>query len=89
VSELFASGHIVDIVIALMVVEAAALITFHRLTGKGLNPRETITNLAAGICLFVALRLALTGAEWTWIGVALSAALLAHIADLTSRWRRD
>ncbi|MFN0218708.1 MAG: hypothetical protein ACKVP4_07855 [Hyphomicrobium sp.] len=84
--DLFASGRIADIVIALMAVEAVALIAYHRATGRGVNTSQVLSNLAAGVCLFLALRLALTGAPWTWIGVALVASLAAHLADLKSRW---
>jgi hypothetical protein len=42
--------------------------------------------LAAGACLLLALRVALAGGSPTWLLTALGAALLAHIADLASRW---
>lgn len=85
--DLFASGRIVDIIIALMVVEAIVLIAYHKSTGQGIKVPQVLSNLLAGICLFLALRLAITDAHWTWIGVALAAALAAHVLDLTSRWR--
>ena len=44
--------------------------------------------LAAGGCLVVALRAALAGASPVWLLTALGAALLAHLADLASRWAR-
>ena len=84
---LFASGRIVDILLVLMVIEAIALIAFHRRSGAGIKTRHVLSNLIAGMCLFLALRLALTDAPWPWIGAGLGAALLAHLADLKSRWR--
>ncbi len=84
---LFASGRIVDIIIGLMIVEAAVLIAYHRATGNGITVPQILGNLLAGVCLFAAVRLALTDAPWPWIGGALTAALVAHIADLRSRWR--
>lgn len=86
--DLFVSGRIADIIIGMMVLEAAALIAYHSKTGKGIRPLQALAALAAGASLFVALRLALTGAPWLWIGAALAASLAAHIADLTSRWNR-
>ncbi len=84
---LFASGQIVDIIFGLMIAEALALIAYHRSTGNGITVPQILSNLLAGMCLFAAVRLALTDAPWPWIGGALTAALIAHIADLRSRWR--
>jgi hypothetical protein len=68
-------------------VEAIALGVHHRLTGKGVAPRDLVGLLLAGAFLLVAVRLALTGAEWFWIGLSLGLALVAHLADLALRWR--
>ena len=84
---LFASGRIVDIILVLMAIEAFALIAYHRSSGHGIKTRHVLSNLVAGMALFAALRLALTAAPWPWIGAALAAALVAHVADLRSRWR--
>lgn len=35
----------------------------------------------------LALRGALVGAWWGWIGLCLAASLLAHLADLRRRWQ--
>jgi len=43
--------------------------------------------LFAGFFLVVALRLVLSGAWPGWIAVSLTVALVAHIADLSRRWR--
>lgn len=86
--ELFATGRIADLVIALMAIEAVMLIGYRRTTGHGIGVPQVLSNLAAGICLFLALRMALTGAPWTWIGAALALSLAAHIADLKFRWMR-
>jgi hypothetical protein len=86
-AELFASGRLIDWILGLVVVEAIALTLLHRLTGKGVAPRDLVGLLLAGACLLVAVRLALTGAEWFWIGLWLGLALIAHLADLVLRWR--
>jgi hypothetical protein len=87
VTELFATGRIVDLVLALMVLEGIVLVAYHRTTGRGLAPVGLLANLLAGVCLLLALRAALIGASWRWIALALAAALLAHLADLWRRWR--
>ena len=83
----FASGHVADLILVILVVEAAALAVWHRRTGQGPRPGVLIPNLLAGGTLVLALRTALTGAGWMWTGAALAAALLAHLWDLAARWR--
>jgi hypothetical protein len=86
VSELFVSGRVVDLVLAVMLVEAIALAAYHRRTGRGLPPVAIVLNLAAGAALLLALRGALVGAGWGWIALALAGAFAAHLADLRQRW---
>jgi hypothetical protein len=85
-ADLFATGRIVDLILGLMVLEAAALAAFHRITGHGVPLASLLMNMAAGVCLLVALRAALAGAEWGIVAGALAAALMAHLLDLRSRW---
>jgi hypothetical protein len=82
---LFASGLVVDIMIALVLIEAAALAAFHAATGRGLSLRAVAANLTAGLMLMLALRAALVDADPTWIAAFLVAALLSHAADLAAR----
>ncbi|HSO81002.1 hypothetical protein [Thiocapsa sp.] len=86
-AELFASGRLIDLILGLVAVEAIALTVLHRLTGKGVAPRDLVGLLLAGAFLLVAVRFALTGAEWIWVGAWLALALVAHLADLALRWR--
>jgi hypothetical protein len=46
-----------------------------------------LANLAAGACLLLALRAALTGASWPPVAAWLLAALLANLVDLAERLR--
>jgi hypothetical protein len=85
VSELFVSGRVVDLVLAVMLVEAIALAAYHRRTGRGLPAVAIVLNLAAGAALLLALRGALVGAGWGWIALALAGAFAAHLADLRQR----
>lgn len=87
-SDLIASGRIVDIVLGFVVLEIALLTVYRRVSGRGIATLDLLFNLLAGVCLLLALRSALVGAAWIWIAVWLSAALLAHVADLARRWRR-
>ena len=85
-SGLFASGRIVDIVLAITAIEAALLLAYHRRTGRGPAPKDVVGMLLAGACLMLALREALVGAEWRWIALWLAAAFVAHLNDLRRRW---
>lgn len=79
-AELFATGRIVDLILLVMVLEAAMLIAWTRST-------DLLGNLLAGAGLLLALRGALAGIWWGWIALCLGAALLAHLADLWQRCR--
>jgi len=88
VSGLFASGRVVDLVLALMAIEGALLALHRRRTGRGVPIAELLAFLCAGACLLLALRAALVGAWWGWTAAALAGAGAAHLADLALRWRR-
>jgi hypothetical protein len=83
---LFASGRIVDLILALVALEALGLLAYHRRTGRGPAPADALSNLLSGACLMLALRGALVGAWWGWVALPLLASLLAHLADLRRRW---
>jgi hypothetical protein len=82
------SSQLIDLVIAVTLVECGALIFYHRMTRRGLAPNDYLLNLAAGLCLMLALRSALADAGWMWIVLCLMAAGLAHGTDMWIRWRR-
>ncbi len=84
---LFASGHIADVALAVMALEAVALWALTARRGDGGFYRSLLANLAAGAFLVLAVRLALTDANWQWIAGALLLSLLAHGADLSLRLR--
>lgn len=86
--ELFASGRVIDLILVLMVIEAAAIGLYHRRTGRGLPVRTLVTVLLAGAFLLLALRASLTGADWPAIAIFLVLGLVSHLADLAGRWRR-
>ena len=74
---------------ALAALELVGLGWYFRATGRGVPPRWLAANLAAGGALLVALRLAIGGAWWGWIGLALAGAGLAHAVDMRQRWRAN
>lgn len=81
-TELFASGHAVDIVLLVIMFELGWL-TLRR----GWTPADALLRLAPGALMLVALRGALTGQDWRWIALPLLASFPIHLADL-ARARR-
>ncbi|MEJ8848828.1 hypothetical protein [Variovorax rhizosphaerae] len=79
---------LVDGVIALTLLECAALLAFHRLTGAGVGPADFLVNVVAGLCLMLALRCVVRDQHMMWTAMCLLAAGLAHAADIWRRWRR-
>jgi hypothetical protein len=79
---------LIDLVIALTLVEALALALYHRRTGRGMAPLDFMPNLGAGLALMFALRATLSAAGWGWVAAGLMLAGLAHATDLRRRWQR-
>jgi len=86
-STLFASGRIIDLILALTAAEAVFVVLYHGRTGRGPAPAAFLGNLLSGVCLLLALRFALVGSPWGWLALSLLAALAAHLFDLWRRWR--
>lgn len=80
------SGLAVDLILALVLVEAVGLGLYHRVTGRGLPLADLAMMLLPGALLIGALRLVLGGAAWYWTAALLAAAFAAHMADLRRRW---
>jgi hypothetical protein len=66
----FASGHAIDLVIAVLVLEALWL--------RGVREKPRV--------LPAAWRAAQSGAAWFWVAAALTAAGAAHAWDVWQRW---
>jgi hypothetical protein len=77
-SAFVSSGHVVDLALILLMVEAMWA-TFRGHRGR------LVLSLLPGACLLLALRASLTGEHWVWVALWLSASLPAHLIDL---WRR-
>lgn len=85
---LFASGRIVDVVIAFMALEAIALLVANR-WGSRFGSLDIVLLLVPGLCLLLAMRAALSGEGWQVMAAWLLASLVAHLADLARRLKRN
>ncbi|HEU4408967.1 MAG TPA: hypothetical protein VFS43_27150 [Polyangiaceae bacterium] len=86
--ELFASGAPVDLALAVVGVEIVVLLAWRRRGGPGLRPLDLLGQLLAGAMLMLALRCALTGADYRWTATFFGASFPAHLFDLARRTRR-
>ena len=84
-SDLFATGHVVDLLLALIIAEAVFIAIHRGKTGRGVRLREVAGSLLTGVFLLLALRCALVGESSYWIALWLLAAVLAHVVDLSGR----
>ena len=87
-AELFANGRLVDLILLVVLLEAAALLLLWRYFRRGVAPLDLLPNLCAGAFLLLALRATLEGLGWMAASGCLAAAGLAHLVDLACRWRR-
>jgi hypothetical protein len=81
----FSSGRAIDVILMLLVAEAVAVAWWLR--GRGRYAGYVLA-LLPGLCLFLALRAALTGAGWIWVALWITLSLPAHVIDLAARVRR-
>ena len=84
-SGLFADGRIVDLILLLVAVEGAL---WGWLLRKRSSPLNVALALLPGAALLIAVRLALTGADWRMVAAALAASLPLHLWDLARRFAR-
>lgn len=77
---LFASGHAADLILGVLALEAGWLRVRH-----GWRWRAIAGQLGPAALIVLGLRAALTGADWWWIALALTASLPLHLYDLKAR----
>jgi hypothetical protein len=77
--EFFASGHAVDVVLAVLVVEAIWLKARNNAWG------DILPALLPAVLMMLALRAALTGMAWPFVSVPLALAFPVHVYDLHRR----
>ena len=87
-ADLFASGRLVDLILVVVVLEAAVLLLYWQCGRRGIAPLDLLPNLCAGALLLLALRVTLAGGGWLMVSLCLSAAGLAHLIDVYRRWRK-
>ena len=85
---LITSGRIIDLMLIALIVEVTAIQAYRLRSGGGIALLPLLLNLGAGGSLMLALRALLTNANWLWVGMFLSSALLFHVADIVQRWER-
>jgi len=87
-ANLIETGRIVDVIVALLLLEGAILAVVLRALGRHGLLAGLLFNLAAGAFLLLGLRAVVNGADWRLAGMLLGAALIAHAGDLVLRLRR-
>lgn len=84
--QLFESGRIVDVILLIMLAEYLALRLILARGGHRTGLQGVALYLLSGAFLLLALRVALTGGSWIWIGASLAAAGAWHLLDLCRRF---
>ena len=79
---LFDIRHLVDLVIACIVLEVLALAALRRH-----NLQRALPSLLAGLAMALALRCARFGSAWPWVWLCIAAAGVAHTVEVMRRWR--
>lgn len=85
VEALFSSGHVVDIALAFIALEYVGLVLRAQKAVRLSRFIGLIHALGPGVCLMMALRCALVGADPLWVAFWLTASLPLHIWDMASR----
>ncbi len=89
IAGLLASGKVFLLVAVVQLLELVVLGLHHHYTGRGLPLRRALPMLGAGVGLALAALVGSTGVAPWLVAAALLLALLAHLVDLSARWRRE
>lgn len=84
--EFLASPRLIELIMAVILVELVAVFAWHHATGRGPRPLLLLPNLAAGFFLLLALWVVLTDAPTVLVPLALAASFGWHLLDLRWRW---
>jgi hypothetical protein len=85
--DLLVTGHLIDVALVVVGLEALALVAARARLGRGLRPLDVLGQLLAGLLLMLAVRCAVTGADYRWTLAFVSASFPAHVFDLARRSR--
>lgn len=78
--QLFAQGHAVDLVLAVMLAETVWLVS-----RRGVAAREVMGMMLPGALILLAARAALTESDWRWIALPLALSFPAHLGEVMRR----
>jgi len=87
-AQLVGSPRLLDAIIAATVVEAALLVAYRAMTGRGMRVREVVSFLGAGVALLAAIRVVARGGSPALFGFAMLWALGLHLWHVAQRWER-
>jgi hypothetical protein len=87
-TDLFTSGRVVDVALAVILLELAALLIFRQRLTPGMKPLDLIGQLSAGFMLLLGVRCAVGGVDYRVTLALLAASFPAHLFDLMRRARR-
>jgi len=87
VREWFTSGRAIDVALLCIAFEVVLLLVIRQRTRRGLRPLDLVGQLLAGALLLLGVRFAVTGADYRWTAVFITASFPAHLFDLVRRWR--
>ena len=79
------SPHLVDAILAVLGIEVVLLAALRAGGSVGQRLSRASSSAAPGFFLLLALRAALSGADWRWVLLYLALSFPAHLVDL---WRR-
>jgi hypothetical protein len=82
-----ADPRFIDAILALVALEAVAVLGIRAARGVGPAPLGFLCTLLAGAFLLLAMRHALAGASTSLVAGCLALAGMAHVADLALRWK--
>jgi len=80
---------VVDGVIAVTVLECAALCGYSAIKGQGVAPADIALSMSAGLLLMSAMSGLAHGLGMAWVASFLLFAGVAHASDMARRWRRE
>ncbi|NEW86532.1 MULTISPECIES: hypothetical protein [Rhodopseudomonas] len=86
-SELFAGGTVVDVVLIFLLFEAIGVIGYWLWRKRGIAPADFLPGMISGALMLLALRAVLAGSGWLVPTLCLLAAGGAHLVDVLRRWR--
>jgi hypothetical protein len=87
--QFFYSGRLIDVALVVIALEIVVLLASRVFSRVGIQPLDLIGQLLAGALLLLAVRCAVTRADYRWVLVLLSASFPAHAFDLVRRARQQ